>query len=327
MKNVAIIGAGISGLALANKIEHIANVTIFEKSRGFGGRVATRRVDDISFDHGAQFFKVRDPNFKEYIKPMIEEGIIGIWRARFVEIEKDKVISSRLWGDDPANYIGIPSMSSIGKFMSQNLNIKLSEQIAKIEKHDIWELFNEEGVSQGKYDWVISTIPPVQCMQLFPNIREIYSDIEKHEMSACFSLMLAFDEDLNLDFDAALVKGTDISWISCNSSKQSRGKKYTILAHSTNKWASEYINHDRDWVKDYLCKELSKIIKKDISEATYTGLQGWRYANAKKQNGQKFFIDKERNIALCGDWFIQGRIESAYISGSQLGNELTNELA
>ena len=230
MKNVAVIGAGISGLALANKIEHIANVTIFEKSRGFGGRVATRRVDDISFDHGAQFFKVRDPDFKEYIKPMIEEGIIDIWRARFVEIEKDKVISSRLWGDDPANYIGIPSMSSIGKFMSQSLNIKLSEQIAKIEKHDIWELFNEEGVSQGKYDWVISTIPPVQCMQLFPNIRDIYSDIEKHEMSACFSLMLAFDEDLNLDFDAALVKGTDISWISCNSSKQSRGKKYTILA-------------------------------------------------------------------------------------------------
>lgn len=75
MKNVAIIGAGISGLALANKIGHIANVTIFEKSRGFGGRVATRRVDDFSFDHGAQFFKVRDPDFKEYIKPMIEEGI------------------------------------------------------------------------------------------------------------------------------------------------------------------------------------------------------------------------------------------------------------
>ena len=76
-----------------------------------------------------------------------------------------------------------------------------------------------------------------------------------------------------------------------------------------------------------MCKELSKIIKKDISEATYTGLQGWRYENTKKQNGQKFFIDKEQNIALCGDWFIQGRIESAYISGFQLGNELTNELA
>ena len=63
-----------------------------------------------------------------------------------------------------------------------------------------------------------------------------------------------------------------------------------------------------------------------MSKASYIGLQGWRYANIEKQNGQDFFIDKKQNIAFCGDWFIQGRIESAYISGAHLGEELLAEL-
>ena len=326
MKNVAIIGAGISGLALANKIKDFSNVTIFEKSRGLGGRVASRRVNQFNFDHGAQFFKAKEEEFKDYIRPMIEKGIIDTWRARFIEIEDGTIINRRVWGEDPANYIGIPSMSSIGKFMAEGLNVKLSEKIGKAEKNNSWELFSEEDASKGKFDWVISTIPPLQCIELFPSIKSIYRNIESHKMMACYSLMLGFDKDINIDFDAALIKGTDISWISCNSSKQGRGDNYTILAHSTNKWATENIDQERGWVKNYLCEELSKIIERDMSKASYIGLQGWRYANIEKQNGQDFFIDKKQNIAFCGDWFIQGRIESAYISGARLGEELLAEL-
>tara|TARA_Y100000590_G_scaffold470732_1_gene668942 strand:+ start:6812 stop:7795 length:984 start_codon:yes stop_codon:yes gene_type:complete len=326
MKSVAIIGAGISGLSLANKINNISNVTVFEKSRGLGGRVATRRVGNFSFDHGAQFFKAKSSEFNEYIEPMIEKGIIDIWKARFIEIDHGKVTNSRIWGEESANYIGIPSMSAIGKFMSEGLNIKLSEKIEKIQRNSKWELFTAENETKGQYDWIISTIPPKQTIELIPNIKNIYSNIESHKMLACYSLMLGFDKAIDIDFDAALVKGKDISWISVNSSKPGRGDQYTILAHSTNKWASENIERDRDWVKEYLCGELSKIIDRDISNASYIGLQGWRYANIGKQKGENFYINKEENIALCGDWFIQGRIESAYLSSSRLANKLIQEL-
>ncbi len=53
--------------------------------------------------------------------------------------------------------------------------------------------------------------------------------------------MLGYEQPLELDFDAALVKGFDISWISVNSSKPSRDNNYTLLVHSTNKWAQENI--------------------------------------------------------------------------------------
>ncbi|MFZ9092741.1 MAG: NAD(P)-binding protein [Planctomycetaceae bacterium] len=44
MKSVAIIGAGLSGLTLANRLQNRAEVTVFEKSGGFGGRMATRHA-------------------------------------------------------------------------------------------------------------------------------------------------------------------------------------------------------------------------------------------------------------------------------------------
>ena len=96
MDKVAVIGAGISGLALANKLKKHFEVVVFEKSRGYGGRVATRRAHEFIFDHGAQFFKVKTDEFKEYIKPMIDQDIIDIWRARFVEIDNGKITNERI---------------------------------------------------------------------------------------------------------------------------------------------------------------------------------------------------------------------------------------
>jgi predicted NAD/FAD-dependent oxidoreductase len=66
-KRIAIIGAGMSGLTLANRLSKIAEVVLFEKSRGVGGRMSTRQADPFTFDHGAQFFTVRDKRFSVFI--------------------------------------------------------------------------------------------------------------------------------------------------------------------------------------------------------------------------------------------------------------------
>jgi len=256
---------------------------LFEKSRGFGGRVATRRADDFNFDHGAQFFKVKTKEFQNYIQPMLDQNIIELWKARFIEIIDGEITNKRTWGNEPANYVGTPSMNSIGKYMANGLNVQLSKKVEKISKEDKWVVYDENNEALGEYDWVISSIPPLQAQQMIPDLKVIFPNIKEYEMLACFSLMLGYEQPLELDFDAALVKGFDISWISVNSSKPSRAKNYTLLVHSTNKWAQANIDKDRDWVKDYLCDELKKIIPIKTEKAEYIGLQGWRYANIMKQ--------------------------------------------
>ena len=77
MKKVAIIGAGLSGLTAAHFLEDYAEVFIFEKSNGLGGRMSTRRHDRYSFDHGAQYFTVKTKQFSQFIK----ETLTGLCSA------------------------------------------------------------------------------------------------------------------------------------------------------------------------------------------------------------------------------------------------------
>ena len=322
MNKVAIIGAGISGLALANKLKNHFEVVVFEKSRGYGGRVATRRFGEFIFDHGAQFFKAKTEEFKNYINPMINQNIIDVWKARFVEIDNGKITNDRVWGEDPSNYVGIPSMNAIGKYMADGLNVRLSEKVANVLKGNKWQLYDEANDNIGEFDWVVSAIPPKQAIDMIPDVVNLYSEISRYEMLACYSLMLGYEKKIDIGFDAALIKGADISWLSVNSSKNPNVNNTAFLIHSTNKWASQNIDNDRDWVKGYLCNELSNLVPIKTESANYIGLQGWRYANIKKQNNLEFFLDRDNKFGLCGDWFIQGRIEAAYLSGSHLGDHI-----
>ena len=141
-------------------------------------------------------------------------------------------------------------------------------------------------------------------------------------MMGCFSLMIGFDDSIDLAWEAALVAGADISWISVNSSKPGRNGNFTLLVHSTNLWAEENINEEKDAVIEYLMNETSKIIGKKVYDANHIDLHRWKYANIKKQDIGQPFIDKKNKIAACGDWCIKGRIESAFLSGFDLANEM-----
>ena len=60
---VAIVGAGLAGLACADQLVAGGHqVSLFDKGRGPGGRMSTRRMEDgWAFDHGAPWFAAHDP--------------------------------------------------------------------------------------------------------------------------------------------------------------------------------------------------------------------------------------------------------------------------
>lgn len=323
MKNIAIIGAGLAGLTAANVLKDLAHVTLFEKSRGTGGRMATRRNEAYHFDHGAQFFKAKTSAFINFLSPMIEKNIIKRWDARFIEFDGNKITKQQIWSDKPAHYVGSPHMNAVGKYLAQDLNISLNTRIQTMAKENHqWRLIDDKGNEQGAYDWVISAVPAPQALDILPPQTSFYQDLTSVNMKACFSLMLGFNDPLPVSFDAALVRGMDISWISVNSTKPERPPNFTLLVHSTNKWAQTHIDDDPLDVIDYLCQQASKVIGLDVKEAEHKAIHGWRYANIEKQAGNAYLIDMDNKLGTCGDWLIQGRVEAAFTSGYTIAHKI-----
>ena len=349
---IAIIGAGLSGLTLAHKLKGSANLSLFEKSRGFGGRMATRRCEGFHFDHGAQFFRAKTSSFQSFLKPMIDKKIIQVWKGVFMEFERDKISCQKNWGENPPHYVGVPGMNAIGKHLAKTLNntsekslqkdiiIHTNTKVTKIlpayntksksgkklSSGMKWELKEEQGQAIGVFDWVITTVPPEQAVFIMPQSFKHYSQLSQIKMKACFSLMLGFKEALPLKFHSALVRGCDISWISVNSSKPERGEPFCLLVNSTNDWADCHIDIDKEEVIKHLCQETSFVLGHHVLKADHKSLHRWRYANIKKQARQNW-IDEKNQLAVCGDWTNQGRVESAFLSAKKTALTLKKTIA
>ena len=108
---VAVVGAGLSGMSCASRL-HQAGwcVTVFEKSRGPGGRMSTRRSDGTSFDHGAQYFTARSTEFQQQVHQWQLDGVVAVWDGRFAKAGVDGLESC---SPRRTRWVGVPGMNVI----------------------------------------------------------------------------------------------------------------------------------------------------------------------------------------------------------------------
>ena len=97
VRHIAVIGAGIAGMACARTLAQAGHkVSVFEKSRGAGGRMSTKGTEFGGFDHGAQYFTVRDARFEKALS--ISANLVRRWSANTERIldEAGRVVAASL---------------------------------------------------------------------------------------------------------------------------------------------------------------------------------------------------------------------------------------
>ncbi len=324
-KNIAIIGSGLSGITIALELKEKFNIDIFEKSRGVGGRMSTRKESPFTFDHGAQFFKINTTDFMNFVSELLSKKIILPWKFKLAHFEGIKLIKNEVIQNEDKFFVGVPNMDSILKYLSKKIDIIVNTKIEKIEKRkDGWFLYDQNNKSYGKYNWVILTLPAEQSKELITKKISFYSLIERIKMKCCFSLMVGIDEPLNLDYDAALIKHTDIAWLAVNNSKPCRPKKYSLLINSSYDYAAKNFSSAKDKVIKHLLNITSKLVNRKISDSAHIKLHQWKYVEAEKHPAENYFVDFKNKIGVCGDWFINSRVEGAYISANKLSKKIIN---
>ncbi|WP_299962111.1 NAD(P)-binding protein [uncultured Roseobacter sp.] len=317
---IAIIGAGLCGLVLARRLSGRAHVRVFEKSRGLGGRMSNRRAAPFAFDHGAQYFSAKGDDFAAFLAPFIAEGTVARWSPRLAQLPGAEPEITR-WSQP--RYVAVPGMTALAKALAAGLEIDGGRQIAEIARTGSgWTLIDGEAGREEGFDWVISTAPAEQTARLLPQDFADRSALAVARQQGCYALMLGFEQDPGLDWDAAQVTEPPLGWIALNHSKPGRDTGCSVLVQSTNDWAEAHLERDQDAVHQDLLAAFIDLTGVDGRAATYASLHRWRYASVATPAGAPFLIDAAQGLAAGGDWCGAGKVEAAFDSAQALGTRL-----
>ena len=316
---IAIVGAGLCGLHLAHRLSGAAEVTLFEKSRGLGGRMSTRRAEPFQFDHGAQYLTSHGPAFTAFLAPHLESGIVRRWRPRIATLGTGAT-DPCVW--TAPRYVAVPGMSSLAKALAGGLDIRRETEVAGLERRDgRWAVSMAGGDRVEGFDWVLLAIPSVQAARLLPSDFGGRAALDAVEMRGCFSLLIGLDGALDLEWDAATVTDGPLAWIACDHAKPDRPAATSILCQTAPDWAEANLERDPEAVRAELLAAFTALTGIDARGAAYLRLHRWRFSRTVHPARAPCLIDPEARLGAAGDWCgtdRPGRVESAFDSAEAL---------
>ncbi len=345
-QHIAVVGAGMAGVVCARTLLQAGHrVTLIEKSRGFGGRMATRRTEFGGFDHGAQYFTVRDKRFAQVL--LSAQDNVKAWSVSTVRVldELGHVLASAPPPSEP-HFVAIPGMSGLVSHWAQPLvhpdrhNVTGATaltgiRVTLIERDALhpeqWQLRAEDddGGQQvlGGFDRVVLALPHLQAHDLLlasGHSPELRQQLKPVQVAPCWTLMVAYPNAMqpNLphigpQWNAARSTHHRISWLARENSKPGRERieRWTIQASPA--WSTKHLEDDHERVKAKLLKGFAEITGIRVTPA-HAVVHRWRFAQTQQPLGRPFILDAELGIGLCGDWCLGHRVEDAFVSGLEL---------
>jgi len=335
---IGIIGAGIAGLTAGRLLANAGHdVTIFEKSRGFGGRMATRYAGDdleLKLDHGVSYFSANSPEFQQFTAELLEKKIIKLWGNDFKFWDGEKLIDRNPNQQDRATFTATDGMNSIGKYLSRWVDVKNSERVGGLthigenrRKKRSW-MINLQSRETFGADAVIIATPAPQAYGILNTTTDEVStlkmirDIDEVFYNPSYSLMLGYGNSEIPDWDGIHCKNSSIRFISNEASKHDGDKDCRLVVHSTDVFARKHRHSDEETVKKALLSELSEIAGGWTVTPEWSQLHFWRFSQPAKSLKRPYFEMEieETPLALIGDYFEGSDIDAAYRSGYKLAN-------
>ena len=94
MKNICVIGSGISGSTIANLLSKKYKVDVYEKAKGIGGRSSHRRyLNKLGFDHGLQYISPKTSKFEKFCSRLQKKRVLK--RKNMNELKLKKILKNQ----------------------------------------------------------------------------------------------------------------------------------------------------------------------------------------------------------------------------------------
>jgi predicted NAD/FAD-dependent oxidoreductase len=324
---IAMIGSGLAGLMCSRVLyDHGHRVVCFDKSNRVGGRTCTRAANSqTQFDHGAQYFTIRDPILLPHLESWRAQGHVKVWEGCIVSIDEPGAFRELT---DVTRFVGSPKMENLAQNLSKDLAIELNSEVSAVELGaGGYRLTSNTNQALGEFDIVLWNCPPAQVEALLPYQCHWRTELASVEMEPCWAVMLGLENRWNLPIDGAFINLGSLGWIARDSSKPHRPQQMdSWVLHSTKAWAAQNLDTAKETVIAELIQEVQEVTNHQLPKVAVANAHRWRYSKPKESLKQPALWDDENWLGACGDWCGGPRVEGAIKSGKALAEQVMRSL-
>lgn len=342
-RRIAIVGAGMSGIACARTLLQAGHqVTVFESAPEVGGRMSTHSSPFGNFDDGAQYFTVRDARFERALETV--QGLCRPWSATSLRVlDAEGKVAAMAPSSSEAHWVAQPGMQALVSTWAQPLQqsgqLHTHTPITQLRYHpqaaQRWELLTTAEAPQPAqsmaFDVVLLALPAPEVRALLQRSQlpsSIGPALESVVMAPCWTLMLAFPQamqpgltTLGPQWNAARSTHHRISWLARESSKPGRGQieRWTVQANP--QWSGEHFHDTPERIQAKLQRAFADVTGIH-APPSWSEVRRWESAQTTQALGRNYLWDAELSLGACGDWCLGHRVENAFVSGLELALHL-----
>lgn len=314
----AVLGAGIAGLACALKLARAGrSVTVFDKGRRPGGRVATRRMGGASFNHGAQFASAHGACFASVLDALAAEGTVAEW-------------------PQPGRYVGVPGMSALAGALEAQA--RAAGAVFHYERHAAFlqagpagwllrhapaaelrpgEVSATAGEAEGPFAAVLVTLPAPQAAALLATADSALAAAAGRACYApCWTVMARFEAAVP---GAHTYRDTDgpVAWAAREAARPGTPagpEAWTIQAGAA--WSTARLEEPAAAVGAAIVAAFQAL--SGAAAPAEVAVHRWRHALVTRPLWRTCLWDAARGLGAAGDWCLGPRVEAAFDSGAGL---------
>jgi hypothetical protein len=314
---VAVVGAGMAGATAARVLLDQGHaVQVFEKSRGAGGRMATRRDEGGAWDFGAPAFDAVDPRFRRQLADWLRRGIVARHDGARGTLADGRFAPS---SDAPAAFVGAPGMNALARDLIDGIALESGVRIAALRRDGSgWVLLDEDGAARGEADTVLVAVPPAQAAPLVADSAALHALASAAEMAPCWAVRLRCALPPALPFAAARIEDPVLAWCGGDAGHPGRAGRGTHwVVQATAAWSDAHLEESPETVAPVLIDAWRRALGPpgEGLVVEHADAHRWRYARPSAAAGPGFAFDGLLGLALAGDWLRGPRVEDAWLSG------------
>ena len=349
--DVAVVGGGLAGLCAALQLAAAGrSVVVVEKSRGVGGRMATRRLGGAVVDHGAQFFTVRGAPFDELVIEGRRSGVVTEWCRGFARGGSlaDPLTEA---ADGHVRWRGVRGMTDLAKKLADDLRAVPDPRCEILCDARVVSLGpdgegvrlvveSRSGTTALLAGAAVMTAPVPQSLELLASGGLLdppgggvdpaaVARLRDVSYEPCFALMLVLDRDSLVPPPGAIQFVADVSnplaWVADNLQK-GISPVPALTVHASAEFSRRRFDAPPDLVIAELLEHVRPWIDGDPSTAVVErALHRWKFAAPATIVPTPWVaISSAPPIVCCGDAFAGPRVEGAAASGLAAGRWLAD---